>query len=215
MDDNELERRLSELKETWRVPRDPPLEQIWQAVEAEAFPLGARHTWRWTRTLLPLAAMLLLGFGIGQLAPAVLRQPASRPTGAVRSVSAPGTSDAPARLTSEAAPFVGIAADYLERVTALLVTLADANRAGKPLGNSAGQARDLLATTRLLLDSPQAGDPHLHALLNDLELVLAQIARLPRRATQPDVYLIDETLDQREVLPRLRELLAENTASQP
>ena len=216
MDDRELERRLSELKETWRVPQDPPLDQIWQAVEAEAFPLGGRRqTWRWSRTLLPLAAMLVLGFGIGQVAPTVLRQQASTPFGAVGSVNAAGTSDTPAHLTSEAAPFVGIAADYLERVTALLVTLADANRAGKPLGNSAGQARDLLATTRLLLDSPQAGDPHLHALLNDLELVLAQIARLPHRAAQPDVYLIDETLDQREVLPRLRELLAENTASQP
>lgn len=216
MDDRELERRLTELKETWRVPQDPPLDQIWQAVEAEAFPQGARRqTWRWTRTLLPLAAMLVLGFGIGQLAPGVLRQPTSMPLGAARSAADPGASDEPARLTSATAPFVGIAADYLERVTALLVTLADANRAGKPLGNSAGQARDLLATTRLLLDSPQAGDPHLHALLNDLELVLAQIARLPHKAAQPDVYLIDETLDQREVLPRLRELLAENTASQP
>ncbi|HEV8600096.1 MAG TPA: hypothetical protein VGQ69_12095 [Gemmatimonadales bacterium] len=217
MDDNELERRLVELKETWRVPRDPPLEEIWQTVEARAFPLGTRRQpWRWTRTLLPLAAMLLLGFGIGQLTPAVLRQQVTAtPVGAVRTTGSTPVSEASARSSSDAAPFVGIATDYLERVTALLVTLADANRAGKPLGNSAGQARDLLATTRLLLDSPQASDPHLQALLNDLELVLAQIARLPQRAAQPDVYLIDETLDQREVLPRLRELLAENTASQP
>jgi hypothetical protein len=112
-------------------------------------------------------------------------------------------------------PFIGIAADYLERVTALLVTLADVNHPGPSFEHSTTQARDLLATTRLLMDSPQARDPRLRALLDDLELVLAQVARLPRRAAAPDVYLIDETLDQREVLPRLRGLLAENSTSQP
>jgi hypothetical protein len=211
MDERELERRLHELRESWRIPRDPPLEDIWQAVEARAFPSVPRRPWRWTRTLLPLAATLVLGFGIGQLSPALLR----RPSAVVEATRSIAVADPQAGLASEAEPFVGIAADYLERVTALLVTLADANRRGEPLEHSASQARDLLATTRLLLDSPQAGDPHLQALLDDLELVLAQIARLPRRAAQPDVYLIDQTLDQREVLPRLREMLAENTTSQP
>ena len=56
---------------------------------------------------------------------------------------------------------------------------------------------------------------HLRALLDDLELVLAQIVRLPPRAASPDVYLIDQTLDEREVLPRLRGMLAENSTSQP
>jgi len=213
MDEQELQRRLGELKDTWRIPGDPPLDQIWQAVEARAFPsLAPRRPLSWTRTLLPLAAMLLLGFGIGQLSPALWRKPAVTPA-LVR--TPPEVTDAPVSLASEDAPFVGIAADYLERVTALLVTLADTNRHGQPPEHSAPQARDLLATTRLLLSSPQAGDPRLRTLLEDLELVLAQIARLPRRAAQPDVYLIDQTLDQREVLPRLRVMLAENPTSQP
>jgi hypothetical protein len=212
MDEQELERRLNELGGSWRIPRDPPLEQMWQAVEAHVFPKPVRRPWRWNRTLLPLAAMLVLGFGIGQVSPTLLRQPAR----ADRTGTAPAaTADALARPTGDAAPFVGIAADYLERVTALLVTLADANRRGQPLEQASAQARDLLATTRLLLDSPQAEAPHLQDLLDDLELVLAQIARLPRRAAQPDVYLIDQTLDQREVLPRLRVMLAENPTSQP
>ena len=75
--------------------------------------------------------------------------------------------------------------------------------------------RDVLTSTRLLIDSPAGDDPQLRALFNDLELVLAQIVRLPPRAAAPDVYLIDQTLDQREVLPRLRELLADNSISQP
>jgi hypothetical protein len=98
----------------------------------------------------------------------------------------------------------------------LLVTLAAAHRGGeRSVEYSTSQARDLLVTTRLLLDSPEARDPHLQALLNDLELVLAQIVRLPQHAPAPDVYLIDQAVDQREVLPRLREMLAENSFSQP
>lgn len=216
MDDQELERRLSELKDTWRIPRDPPLDQIWQTVEAKAFPTALpRHSRRWTRTLLPLAAMLLLGFGLGQLAPTVLGTRRTMAAGTNGSGAAAPAEGIPTRLSRSEAPFVGVATDYLERVTALLVTLADASRRGQPLEPSALQARDLLSTTRLLLDSPQAAEPLLQELLGDLELVLAQIVRLPQRAAPPDVYLIDQTLDQREVLPRLREMLAENSTSQP
>jgi hypothetical protein len=217
MDDQELQRRLSELKDTWRIPRNPSLEELWPAIEARAFPSRERKPWRWTRTLLPLAATLVLGFGLGQVSPALLGSRQPMPLGTAGSAT-PGlaAADTTARLGGETEPFVGIAADYLERVTALLVTLADASpRNGQPAEYSTRQARELLATTRLLMDSPQSGDPHLQELLDDLELVLAQIVRLPRRATAPDVYLIDQTVDQREVLPRLRELLAENSTSQP
>jgi len=216
MDDQELERRLAELKETWRIPRDPPLDEIWQAVDAKVFPAQVRRApSRWVRTLLPLAATLVLGFGLGQVSPALRRGPAANPaTTALSESSSEG--GAAMRTVGEDAPFVGVATDYLERVTALLVTLAEANRrGGQQVEYSTAQARDLLVTTRLLLDSPQARDPHLQALLADLELVLAQIVRLPARAAAPDVYLIDQALDQREVLPRLREMLAENSTSQP
>jgi len=209
MDDQELQRRLGELKESWRIPPDPPLAEMWRAVEGRAFP-PAREARRWSRWL-PLAAMLLLGFGLGRLLPG-LGKSASHAV-------APAKSVAVAEPAETRAPFVGIATDYLERVTVLLATLTDAARRGQPasLANSSGQARELLATTRLLMDSPEArsGDPHLKELLDDLELVLAQIVRLPHRAAAPDVYLIDQTLDQREVLPRLRGLLAENPTSQP
>ena len=216
MDDQELERRLGELKQTWRVTPEPPLDEIWRAVEARAFPkyllAGRQH---WTRTLLPLAAMLLLGFGVGQLAPSIVGQHRAAPAETAKALELPTPEPATAKSAGGEAPFIGIAADYLERVTALLVTLADVNHPGPSFEHSTAQARDLLATTRLLMDSPQARDPRLRALLDDLELVLAQVARLPRRAAAPDVYLIDETLDQREVLPRLRGLLAENSTSQP
>ncbi|PYO76359.1 MAG: hypothetical protein DMD67_08800, partial [Gemmatimonadetes bacterium] len=66
------------------------------------------------------------------------------------------------------------------------------------------QARDLLATTRLMLDSPAAKDVRLRGLLEDLECLLAQIAQLPAGADREDVQLISQGLEQRSVLLRLR-----------
>lgn len=214
MNDEELERRLAALRDTWRVAGDPPLEGMWKRVEAEAFGAGRRgFASRWIRPLLPLAAMLVLGFGAGQLAPRLIGKRAGprSPLAAETQAGAVGVRS----VSSQEVPFVGVATDYLERVTALLVTLAAESREGKSVEYSATQARDLLSTTRLLMDAPQRLDPHLQGLLEDLELVLAQIARLPAKPDAPDVYLIDQTLDQRDVIPRLRVFLAENTSSQP
>jgi hypothetical protein len=212
MDEQELERRLHDLKDTWRVAPEAPLDQMWARVAQEVFVEPARPLRRrWVRTVLPMAAMLLVGFGLGRLAPTRIG-PGASPGG-----------DASTAVANAAPPqqelFVGVANDYLERVTGLLVTLAGAARQGeaaspaRTIEYSTTQARDLLATTRLLLDSPGTTDPHLRTLLDDLELVLMQIARLPAQPSAPDVYLIDQALDQRDVLPRLRNMLAENTPS--
>lgn len=75
---------------------------------------------------------------------------------------------------------------------------ADAQRLGR-------WAQDVLGSTRLLLDSRAASDPQLRALLQDLELVLVQIAQLsgaPLGAT--DRELLDRTLRDGDLLPRLR-----------
>jgi hypothetical protein len=42
-----------------------------------------------------------------------------------------------------------------------------------------------------------------------------QIARLPNRPNGPDVYLIDQALDQRDVMPRLRVMLANAQDNRP
>jgi len=66
-------------------------------------------------------------------------------------------------------------------------------------------AREILVSTRLLLDSPVAGDAAMRGLLEDLELVLLQIAHLPGSpADSTERAWIVETLTRRDVLPRLR-----------
>ncbi len=63
--------------------------------------------------------------------------------------------------------------------------------------------RQVLSSTRLLLDSPAAADPALGPLLSDLELVLVQVVELADdRETGRE--LIDGAVRQRDVLPRLR-----------
>lgn len=208
MNEHEIERGLAQLKETWRVAGPPPLDRMWEAIEPHALTAPVRTPFRWFRSLLPLAAMLVIGFGIGRIAPGPDPAPAD-------GVAQSGLPASPAAASNEARPFVGVATDYLERVTALLLTLAGESGRGQPVEYKASQARDLLATTRLLMDSPDPIEPQLRVLLEDLELVLAQIARLPARPGAPDVYLIDQALDQREVIPRLRVYLAETPTSQP
>ena len=69
-------------------------------------------------------------------------------------------------------------------------------------------ARDVLTSTRLLLDSPAASDPQMRALFTDLELVLAQIVQLsgaPLQASERE--LIDRAMRDRDLLPRLRSAL--------
>ncbi|HEY8469695.1 MAG TPA: hypothetical protein VIL18_08635 [Longimicrobiales bacterium] len=66
-------------------------------------------------------------------------------------------------------------------------------------------AREILVSTRLLLDSPVAGDAAMRGLLEDLELVLLQIAHLPGSpADSAERAWIVETLTRGDVLPRLR-----------
>lgn len=214
-DDRTLTSDLAKLRDDWRVAPEPPLDAMWQEIEARAFSPAEGRTApsrsplrRW----LALAAMLVTGFGLGQLAPRV--GGGAAPTDTLAGIRADSINRL-GTLASADQPFVGIASGYLDQVTALLVTLANETEQGRPLDNSRAQARDLLATTRLLLDSPGQIDHPVAGLLDDLELVLVQIARLPNRPSAPDVYLIDQTLDQRDVLPRLRVMLANAHDTRP
>jgi hypothetical protein len=66
-------------------------------------------------------------------------------------------------------------------------------------------ARDVLTSTRLLLDSPAANDPQMRALFTDLELVLAQIVQLSGAPLQAgERELIERAMRDRDLLPRLR-----------
>jgi hypothetical protein len=65
-------------------------------------------------------------------------------------------------------------------------------------------ARDLLRNTRLLLATRANDDPALTRLLEDLELVLMQISQYTAEGRRGDLDAINQSLDRRNVLPKLR-----------
>ncbi len=69
-------------------------------------------------------------------------------------------------------------------------------------------ARDVLSSTRLLIDSPAGADPRLRPLLEDLETVLVQIVQLPAGpSASGERRIIDDAIQRRDVLPRLRTVI--------
>ena len=214
MPDEKLDRLLAEAARDWRVPAAPPLGEMWARVEAAHFDAprarrGPGARW-WAMLGTGIAAALVLGVGIG-------RWTAPRPEGRVASAEQVVPSDiVTSPVTPETSgPYARAATRSLDQTVALLATLPQGTR-GSRADRAAAQASELLTTTRLLLDSPvAANDPEMRDLLDDLELVLAQIARLSEsRARRSELELINEAIEQREVLPRLREVAAGISSSE-
>jgi hypothetical protein len=65
-------------------------------------------------------------------------------------------------------------------------------------------AKNLLSSTRLLLDSPAAEDVHRRELLEDLERILVQILALSPDAPPSEREYLERTIARDEVLTRIR-----------
>jgi hypothetical protein len=188
MTDDRFDRLVREVAQDYHRPPTPPREEMWRAIVAtRAARRQRRGVWHATlRWGVGIAAVLALGIAIGRFS-------------AERGPADGGASDRGTGLAYRLA-----AAQYLTRTEALLTGFRTETRSGEPAAQFAAQARDLLGITRLMLDSPAAADVRLRALLEDLELVLAQIAQLPARGDREDVQVITHALEQRSVLLRLR-----------
>jgi len=194
----------------YRVPADPPLDAMWQEIERAHWGRAARRrdassrrgmlrivrAAPWMAAGIGMAATLVVGIAIGrQSAPSVPALPIASLASAAE---------------AESTPYDLATGRHLVQAAALLIALpsqAGTLDAGDALVE---QAHDLLSTTRILLDSPAADNPDIRALLRDLELVLAQVSRLPARGSEPaEVQLINDAILERDVLPRLRMVAAE------
>jgi hypothetical protein len=215
MSEDEMDDQTREALRGYRVPPAPPLDEMWEAIESRHFGAPvvsladrdsargrAGRRWRfgapsWGVLVAAVAASLILGVGVGRM---------SRGVAPVVVGATEGTYD---YWTANAEPYREATTEYLGQTVALLASLPAAARDGQPDARFVTQAGDLLSTTRLLLDSPAAAsDPRLKNLLEDLELVLAQLSRLPSEHGGPELNLIAEALVQRDVVPRLRSAVA-------
>lgn len=190
MSDEELEPGLRQMASDYHRPPAPDREAMWAAIQARRAAQPAKDpgpvlTLARRRWALPvgLAALLALGFGLGRWtakeAPAV--------------TAAPVGDD----LVHQVA-----ATEYFGSVEMFLLDF----RTGASDSAEATvqeRARRLLGTTRLLLDTPVGDDRRLRPLLEDLELVLAQIAQTSGHPTG-ELDLITEGLDRQGTLARLR-----------
>ena len=186
-DETKFEQWLQDAAKTYHAPRPTPRDEMWARIEARR----VRRVRPWMRWSLAAAAVLVLGIGIGRW---TAHQEAAGPKSSTVATGS-GNSD----LVYQVA-----ATQYLSRTETFLTGFRSDLRAGRVDTRFMGQARDLLTTTRLLLDSPAANDPRMRALLEDLELVLAQISQLEAGRDRRNADLITQDMDQRSVLPKLR-----------
>lgn len=214
MTDERLQHLIDEAAPTYRLPKDPPLDAMWDRIEREHFdatavlapaatrtkvvPLrGAMGMRRWLAPLAGIAATLLVGIGIGRFT----AQPASEvPMVAnatdLDSLGVPTAVDPLKRTTSE----------YLDEAAQLLVSLPrDVNSVD---ASFVADARQMLTRTRLLLDSPMAAEPRMRDMLEDLELLLAQVVRLRAAPRAEELTFIADAMDERDMVPRLRTVAA-------
>jgi hypothetical protein len=201
--------------DAWIVERAPalnepnatPRDEMWAAIQAAqrtsrdaqaGVVPGVTPLRRHWRAVSAIAAALLLGVAIDRLATrrATQQQVATTPAAAAKD------SASPSRLYRMAA------AQTLTQAEALLVAYRSSDvpshnpEATRQLGS---WGREVLSSTRLLLDSPAGNDPQLRPLLNDLEMVLVQIVALsgaPLDASER--ALVDRAMQDRNLLPRIR-----------
>jgi uncharacterized membrane-anchored protein YhcB (DUF1043 family) len=214
MDDRKFEEVLGELPRTFRPPVDPRYDEMWTAIEAAHFDAPAKRTDIRRRTLTALpwlaaAAALFIGIAIGRDT-AKKGLPMMQPVVA----TAPGQT---ATTNSASDTYRDEITRYLAQAAALLIALPSPTGPDRFVSASnntklADKASDLLVTTRLLLDSPAAQDPQLHSLLEDLELVFAQIARLRVEKSKSDLDLIHQAVEQGNVLSRLNSVVTNPSA---
>jgi len=173
-----------------RVPRD----EMWTAIAARRRELAEQRRRRPALVLrwsVAAAAVLAVGVGIGRLTVGGGGEP----------VVAGGDRAAAAQ---SAAGYRYAAAEYFDHAEVLITLFLVDARQGRTYPDAADRARDLLSTNRLLQDSPASDDPELKALLDDLELVLAQIAQLAAQRGSGERDLIVRGLRDNGTLMRLQ-----------
>lgn len=201
----ELVREASaELDEQIEVPRD----MMWARIKRERTeqervqPRDARATSpRYLRQIAAAAAVLVSGVVIGRYVVPSSGAPTAPANGmavAENAVSGNGLSNNdPSRVAMQ---------EHLVRTVALLTSVRDDAPARAAEADLGPLAKDLLSTTRLLLDQPQLRDERTRRLLQDLELVLVQV--IQARSTAPETQRAPrETLRETNLLTRVNALV--------
>lgn len=218
MDDrpDRFEEFLREQAQEYHAPPPTPRAELWERISAarkQAAPVAdargsdtpvfrprAESTVRrWRPALyygMAAAAILAVGVAIGRVSNPTGTTP--MPTPAV--VAAAPADDSTEQQARGALATQLVTVEHLTEVDAFLTEF----RGRRASGEFTGQARDLLGTTRLLLDSKRVSDPRVKVLLQDLEGVLAQIATFDSTDRRNELELINDGIAQAHLRTRLK-----------
>jgi hypothetical protein len=190
MSDDGLDQRIREAAQAYNAPPATPREEMWARIQAgrqrvPAAPRVLPFRRRWAPWAAAAAAILALGIGIGR-------------------VSVGPESSAWDGPSANATTYRLAAQEHLSQSEAFLTLFRTSLEERTDHRLASASARQLLATNRLLLDSPAAVDPATRLLLEDLELVLAEIAQLSPRSREQDLQLIRDGIERGDMMPRLR-----------
>jgi hypothetical protein len=215
MKEDRFEHLMRDAAHTFRNPPTPDFEAMWDGVTREVWgedrviassPIAQRGSPYANRSAryLAIAATLVIGIALGRASTAI----------GTKASSSAETVASTAMTPAANIPYEAETSKYLGQTAALLIALPSEVRAGRANEQFVGRAGELLGRTRLLLDSPAANDPQMKNLLEDLELVLAQVVRLQNNSSsRTELDLIARTLEQHDVIPRLRTAVADTYAN--
>jgi hypothetical protein len=195
--DDRLDDQLRDAAKDYNDPPETPRDAMWERIVAERAerskpPRRLRHL-RPLRWAAGIAAVLALGIGLGRLS--INRAPPVTAPAPVATATTPRVSNAGYQVAT---------AEHLSQSEAFLTLFRTSVRQGGNEQLASATARQLLATNRLLLDSPAANDGKTRLLLQDLELLLAEIAQLAPQPRSRDLDLITGGLERGGVMSRLR-----------
>jgi hypothetical protein len=199
-DDPAFDAWIQKVAPTLNAPNATPRLEMWSAIQAARRTAAAppRRSTPWI-FLSAIAAALLVGVAIDRFA---LRS-GERVTTPIATL--PETPSEP----KDASRLYRMAATQTLTQAEALLTAFRASAAPKQSRVEMRQlgewGRQVLGSTRLLIDSPAGDDPQLRALLDDLELVLVQIIQLSGGELDPNERaLVEGALEQSDLLPRIR-----------
>jgi hypothetical protein len=207
-EDHELDERLKRAAAEYHQPPETPREAMWEAIQRGRQGQRPRERGRvlpfprrWLPWAAAAAAVLAVGVGIGRL------------TVPRSSTGAPAVTSAPEAPRKRETAYGLATVEHLGQAEAFLTLFRASVRGSGDERLASATARQLLANNRLLLDSPASQDRKTRLLLEDLELVLAEIAQLSPEPRSGDLELIREGMERGGVLSRLRTVVPAGATS--
>lgn len=209
MTDDRFEDFVQREGASYHAPPDTPRDEMWARIdEARRARRGrpAAAVPSWVRWGVGVAAVLAVGVGIGRL---------TAPRGVGPEGSVGGTTAAAMESTADTGMTQLVAGDYLSGADAFIALFQAEARAGLADEQVGEWARDLLVTTRILLDSPYLeGNVVFESLLQDIEVILVQIAQYAASQDLTELEFIERGLETRSVQFRIQAALSETSGPQ-